>query len=114
MRPEAPTNCSVLNQTSDAVEVWCKPSFDGGHPQQFQMEIFDVQTAMLLYNRSRSYPHFQVSNLEAGLKLFLQISAFNLRGRSTIVPLEAYTVRPAENQTGQFLTLIFNFKFINY
>ena len=48
VRPDAPTNCSVLNQTSDVVEVWCRPSFDGGHAQQFQLEMFDTESGLLL------------------------------------------------------------------
>ena len=100
VRPDPPSNCSVLNQTADAVEVWCRPGFDGGHPQQFQFEIFDTQSAVLLYNKSGRYPHLRVGNLESGVKLFIQVSAFNQRGRSALVPLEAYTVKIADKQTG--------------
>ena len=108
MRPDPPINCTVLNQTADVVEVWCRPSFDGGHPQQYQLEIFDSQSGLLLYNRSGHYPHFRVGNLEAGLKLFLQISAFNVRGRSAVVLLDAYTIQPAEKQTGNHLSICLN------
>lgn len=100
VRPEPPVNCTVVNQTADSVEVWCRPGFDGGHAQQFQFEIFDAESAVLLYNKSGRYPHLRVSNLESGLKLFIQISAFNFRGRSAIVPLEGYTIKIAEKQTG--------------
>jgi len=89
----------VVNQTADSVEVWCRPGFDGGHSQQFQFEIFDTELAVLLYNKSGRYPHLRVSNLESGLKLFIQISAFNFRGRSAVVPLEGYTIKIAEKQT---------------
>lgn len=90
----------MTNQTADSVEVWCRPGFDGGHAQQFQFEIFDTHSAVLLYNKSGRYPHLRVGNLESGLKLFIQVSAFNLRGRSALVPLEAYTVKIADKQTG--------------
>uniref|UniRef100_A0A0P4Y268 Sidestep protein n=1 Tax=Daphnia magna TaxID=35525 RepID=A0A0P4Y268_9CRUS len=99
VRPDPPVNCSVVNQTADAVEVWCRPGFDGGQSQQFQFEIFDTQSAVLLYNKSGRYPHLRVGNLESGLKLFIQVSAFNQRGRSALVPLEAYTVKIADKQT---------------
>ncbi|XP_057369209.1 synaptogenesis protein syg-2-like [Daphnia carinata] len=99
VRPDPPVNCSVVNQTADAVEVWCRPGFDGGHPQQFQFEIFDTQSAVLLYNKSGRYPHLKVGNLESGIKLFIQVSAFNQRGRSALVPLEAYTIKIADKQT---------------
>ncbi|KAI9552041.1 hypothetical protein GHT06_022378 [Daphnia sinensis] len=99
VRPDPPSNCTVLNQTADAVEVWCRPGFDGGHPQLFQFEIFDTQSAVLLYNKSGRYPHLRVGNLESGVKLFIQISSYNRRGRSALVPLEAYTIKIAEKQT---------------
>ena len=101
VRPDPPINCSVLNQTADAVEVWCRPGFDGGQSQQFQFEIFDTQSAVLLYNKSGRYPHLRVGNLESGVKLFIQVSAFNQRGRSALVPLEAYTIKIADKQTGE-------------
>lgn len=104
VRPDPPSNCSVLNQTAEAVEVWCRPGFDGGHPQQFQFEIFDTQSAVLLYNKSGRYPHLRVGNLESGVKLFIQVSAFNQRGRSALVPLEAYTVKIADKQTGKLFS----------
>ena len=103
MRPDPPSNCSILNQTADAVEVWCRPGFDGGHPQLFQFEIFDTQSAVLLYNKSGRYPHLRVGNLDSGIKLYIQISAFNQRGRSPLVPLEAYTIKIADKQTGKKL-----------
>ncbi|EFX82716.1 hypothetical protein DAPPUDRAFT_48816 [Daphnia pulex] len=101
VRPDPPTNCSVVNQTADAIEVWCRPGFDGGQSQQFQFEIFDTQSAVLLYNKSGRYPHLRVGNLESGVKLFIQVSAFNPRGRSALVPLEAYTIKIADKQTGE-------------
>ena len=90
-----------MNQTADAVEVWCRPGFDGGHPQLFQFEIFDTQSAVLLYNKSGRYPHLRVGNLDSGIKLYIQVSAFNQRGRSPLVPLEAYTIKIADKQTGE-------------
>jgi hypothetical protein len=103
VRPDPPSNCSILNQTAEAVEVWCRPGFDGGHPQLFQFEIFDTQSAVLLYNKSGRYPHLRVGNLDSGIKLYIQISAFNQRGRSPLVPLEAYTIKIADKQTGKKL-----------
>ena len=58
--PEAPTNCSVVNQTTDSLEVACLPGFDGGLRQKFKMEVADLQTGDLLANSSKDTPHFQV------------------------------------------------------
>lgn len=59
--PEAPTNCSVVNQTTDSLEVECLPSFDGGLKQFFGLEVSDLQSGVLLANFTDNVPEFQVS-----------------------------------------------------
>lgn len=58
--PEAPTNCSVVNQTTDSLEVECLPAFDGGLQQYFGLEVTDLQSGILFYNATDSSPDFQV------------------------------------------------------
>ena len=59
--PEAPTNCSVVNQTTDSLEVECLPAFDGGLKQYFGLEVTDLQSGILLVNATDTVPDFQVS-----------------------------------------------------
>ena len=66
--PEAPTNCSVVNQTTDSLEVECLPAFDGGLQQYFGLEVTDLQSGILLANFTDSTPAFQVF-----IRSFLQI-----------------------------------------
>lgn len=63
--PDPPSNCSVVNQTTDSLEVECLPGFDGGLEQTFQLEVTDLQTDLVLANDSGQVPEFVVSNLSS-------------------------------------------------
>ncbi|KFB40641.1 AGAP001824-PA-like protein [Anopheles sinensis] len=99
-KPEMPYNCSLVNQTSESLEVDCAEGFDGGQRQWFVMEIFDQQTHALLANVSSKIPIFTVNGLDSGLLLKIVIYATNMRGRSEPILLQAYTLKAAEKQTG--------------
>ena len=58
--PDPPTNCSVLNQTTDSLEVQCLPGFNGGLQQSFLLEVTDIQTKVLLANATDKIPEFTV------------------------------------------------------
>ncbi|XP_062564672.1 contactin-4 [Armigeres subalbatus] len=99
-KPEMPYNCSLVNQTSESLEVNCGEGFDGGQRQAFVMEIYDQQTHMLLANVSSGLPMFTVRGLDSGRLLKIVIYATNMRGRSEPILMPAYTLKPAEKQTG--------------
>ncbi|XP_055603290.1 hemicentin-1 isoform X2 [Uranotaenia lowii] len=99
-KPEMPYNCSLVNQTSESLEVDCAEGFDGGQRQWFVMEIYDQQTLMLLANVSSRVPIFTVGGLDSGRLLRIVIYATNMRGRSEPIQMQAYTLKPAEKQTG--------------
>uniref|UniRef100_A0A182TL75 Ig-like domain-containing protein n=1 Tax=Anopheles melas TaxID=34690 RepID=A0A182TL75_9DIPT len=100
-KPEMPYNCSLVNQTSESLEVDCAEGFDGGQRQWFVMEIYDLQSHALLANVSSKLPIFTVNGLDAGLLLKIVIYATNMRGRSEPILLQAYTLKAAEKQTGK-------------
>ncbi|KAG4069528.1 hypothetical protein HA402_006894, partial [Bradysia odoriphaga] len=100
-KPDSPYNCSLVNQTSDSLEVDCTEGFDGGGQGQiFIMETFDQHTGVLQANVSSKYPIFNVGGLDAGKLLKILIYAANAKGKSEAVALEAYTLKVAEKQTG--------------
>ncbi|KAL7033601.1 hypothetical protein ACKWTF_007650 [Chironomus riparius] len=103
-KPDIPYNCTLVNQTSESLEVDCIEGFDGGQRQWFIMEIFDHQTNVLQANISSKYPVFTVNGLDAGKILKIFIYSMNVKGRSDSVMLEAYTLKVAEKQTGQYET----------
>nr|XP_045595276.1 uncharacterized protein LOC123756241 [Procambarus clarkii] len=41
--PDALRNCTVLNESTDAVQVRCDEGFDGGLPQSFVMEVYETE-----------------------------------------------------------------------
>lgn len=60
-KPDTPYNCTMINQTSESLEVECTEGFDGGQRQWFVMEIFDSQTNILQANISSKYSTFHVN-----------------------------------------------------
>ncbi|KAF6216306.1 hypothetical protein GE061_000646 [Apolygus lucorum] len=99
-KPDTPFNCTIANQTVTSLDVECLDAFDGGQPQRFQLEVYDQDTHLLLVNRTARRPSFLVNNLAAGTSLKVVVYAFNSKGKSEPVMLEAYTLKVAAKQTG--------------
>ena len=99
--PAHPTNCVVLNQTIDILQVKCEPGFDGGLDQFFMLEVMDVMTIMLLANVSSSRPLFTITGLNPGRDLRLTIFAVNKNGKSKPIILEGFTTKVAQLQVGK-------------
>ncbi|RZF48181.1 hypothetical protein LSTR_LSTR013805 [Laodelphax striatellus] len=98
--PDPPYNCTLMNQTSDSLEVGCAEGFNGGQRQQFQLEVYQLQTNLLLENKTSSLPSFVVGNLAPGQLLKMIIYATNSKGRSDQILMEGFTLKVAEKQTG--------------
>ncbi|XP_017787321.1 PREDICTED: synaptogenesis protein syg-2 isoform X2 [Nicrophorus vespilloides] len=98
-KPDPPYNCSILNQTSDSLEVECVEGFDGGLTQYFQLEVYDEQNDILQINVSAKFPLFTVSGLEPGKMLKMMVYAANAKGHSEGITLEGFTLKVAEKQT---------------
>lgn len=73
--------------------------FDGGQRQRFIMEIFDQQTNVLQANISSLYPIFTVNGLDPNKMVKIIIYAFNVKGRSDSVMLEASTLKAVERES---------------
>lgn len=69
--------------------------------QWFMMEIYDQHNGMLQANISAKFAVFSVSGLDAGRLFRIYIYAVNGRGRSEAVPVDGYTLKAAEKQTGK-------------
>lgn len=104
-KPDAPYNCSLLNQTTESLEVECMEGFDGGQPQYFLLEVYDQQTSVLQANVSAKFPLFTVSGLDSGKILKMILYAANSKGRSEAILLEGFTLKVAEKQTGKSVQL---------
>lgn len=75
--------------------------FDGGQPQYFLLEVFDMQTGILQANITSKFPAFSVSELGPGMVLKMLVYAANSKGKSEPVVVEGFTLKVAEKQTGE-------------
>lgn len=101
-KPFPVKNCTLSNQTSSSVEVFCLPGFDGGLPQHFLLELYSSNSAVPRFNiTSYTEPYFFLDNLEPDVTFRIAVFAVNSKGRSHGVVLEEVTFRDAEKQTGE-------------
>ncbi|XP_066147993.1 neural cell adhesion molecule 2 isoform X1 [Euwallacea fornicatus] len=99
-KPLPVKNCTLTNQTSNSVEVYCQPGFDGGLPQHFLLELYTTNSEILRYNiTSYTEPYFFLDNLETDITFRIVVFAVNSKGRSSGVVLEEVTFRDAEKRT---------------
>lgn len=124
-KPDQPYNCTVINQTSESLEVDCNEGqcengveksagyhlkfsyspagFDGGQRQWFILELYDEEYGLLQANvTSPLYPRFNVYGLEPERAFKLLVYAANVKGRSGVVLLEANTLKAIEKPTLKF------------
>lgn len=106
--PEPPYNCTVNNQTSDSIEIFCKEGFDNGQSQYFVVEVLDPDSDVLVTNLSFSKLSFKIGRLSPGKALRMNIYAANTRGRSDSVVIETFTLESALKHTGEKVSFICN------
>lgn len=68
------------------------------------MEVTDLQTGQILANASEVVPEFQVSGLNSGRGMRIEIFALNSDGRSESFFLEGFTLKVAELQVGKMMS----------
>lgn len=116
--PAAPLDCHLINLTSHSIVAKCRPGFDGGLPQHFQYEIYDLQgqslanspsppstistiignpeanqigRASLGHENLKFRPEFQIDRIPPDTDFQLLIFAANAKGRSEPFPLRGRT-----------------------
>ena len=97
-KPDAVTNCSVLHQSSESLQISCSEGFSGGLPQNFLLEIFAVEDNALLTNISNSRPTFTIRALHPDTQYVVQVTAVNAKGRSDALTVSLLTLRLPETQ----------------
>ncbi|XP_063921231.1 hemicentin-2-like isoform X7 [Zophobas morio] len=105
-KPDALSNCTILNQTAESLHVECTEGFDGGLQQEFIMEVYDTQTRKLVSNVTSKNPIFTVGGLESGLGFDIGLYASNKKGRSDVSHLHAFTLKSAEKHTASTPALL--------
>ncbi|XP_071037315.1 neural cell adhesion molecule 2 isoform X1 [Parasteatoda tepidariorum] len=98
--PEALQNCTVVNHTENSIQVDCMEGYNGGLPQVFTIEVYDVDIGKLRSNVTLSQSSFTIQGLPSNTALHLVIYSSNLKGRGPLYTLAATTLQRAEKLTG--------------
>lgn len=106
-RPFPLLNCTVMNQTSDSLQVECSESFDGGLPQSFLMEIVELPTmrSRLNVSTTRTPPSFYAEGLEPGVSYRIMLYAINAKGKSDASIVDTVTFKGVAKYTGNSATM---------
>lgn len=102
-RPDPVSNCSITNRTYDALSISCDSGFDGGLSQEFGMEVYDTFSGDLIRNSTGSEPVFTVTSLFSGAEYDIRLYAYNSKGRSRIVPIQAFTLKSPQKHVGKLV-----------
>ncbi|XP_068245095.1 nephrin-like [Palaemon carinicauda] len=94
--PEEVSNCTVSNITSHSAGINCLQGFDGGLPQRFLLQVWEMETQELVLNLSNAIPSFYVKPLEAGHTYTAKVTAYNTRGLSLPSKVIILTLEKAE------------------
>lgn len=99
-RPDPVANCTITNQTYDALSISCNSGFDGGLSQEFGLEVYDMLTKELIRNATGSEPIFTITGLTSGIEYDIRLYAYNAKGRSRIAYMNASTLKSPQKHTG--------------
>ena len=80
----------------------CERGFDGGMRQNFLAEVY-AEGGSLHINRSSPEPVFFVDSLRPGTAYIIRVTAYNEKGRSPPILLDAVTLKVAEQRVGECL-----------
>ncbi|RZF42852.1 hypothetical protein LSTR_LSTR003676, partial [Laodelphax striatellus] len=99
-KPDMLSNCTILNQTLDGLEISCQEGFDGGLEQLFVMEVYDSASHQLIVNSTSSWPYFVLDPIPVAYSqgLDLHLFASNSKGRSNSSMLHVFTFDTAEKR----------------
>ncbi|XP_024886756.1 neural cell adhesion molecule 2-like [Temnothorax curvispinosus] len=97
-RPDMVHNCTTSNTSTNSFSVRCTEGFNGGLPQSFLLEVRESNSQELRVNLTSPVPRFNVTHLESGALYQACIYAYNDKGRSEAMVVQAGTLRLPEKQ----------------
>ncbi|CAK1553342.1 unnamed protein product [Leptosia nina] len=97
--PTSLHNCSVVNQSTTALQVECEEGFDGGLLQDFHMEVLELPSMIMQANITSNRSTFVATGLppRARGSYLLNLYAANAKGRGEVLTL--YTVISPDRYT---------------
>lgn len=98
-KPDPLSNCTIMNQTFDILQIECVEGFDGGLQQEFLAEVYLIGNRHLFSSIKSKEPNFDLKGLEPGVGYNIFLSAKNAKGASEQTYLQAYTLKNPEKQT---------------
>ncbi|XP_035894602.1 uncharacterized protein LOC118504344 isoform X3 [Anopheles stephensi] len=105
-KPDPLSNCTILNQTFDMLQIECLEGYDGGLPQVFQIELYVIGSRQQMTSIKSTSPSFDLKGLEPGVGYDIILTAKNSKGSSDPTYLQAFTLKNPEKQTD--LSLVYS------
>ena len=106
MAPEPVANCSTINPSAEHFRLSCKPGFDGGMEQFFEVTVRENNSGAVVYNTTTTtdlqLEKLDIKNLSAGMSYIATVSTIIMSHNSILVQ---HFVEKNEN-SGCFLELI--------
>ncbi|CAM1332075.1 Uncharacterised protein r2_g4104 [Pycnogonum litorale] len=103
LNPEGPPdplhNCTLMNATSDAVDVLCIFGYDGGLESHIVLEIYQDDSHILLANLTSHSEFIRAVNLPPSTDLYLVFYSTNSKGKSNSISILARTLDGMARQT---------------
>ncbi|XP_063994020.1 neural cell adhesion molecule 2-like [Diachasmimorpha longicaudata] len=96
--PDMVHNCSTHNTSTSSFTVRCSEGFNGGLQQSFLLEVRESHNQVVRVNLTSAVPQFSVSHLNPGMLYQACVYAFNEKGRSEPMVVQAGTLRLPEKQ----------------
>ena len=78
MAPEPVANCSTINPSAEHFRLSCKPGFDGGMEQFFEVTVRENNSGAVVYNTTTTtdlqLEKLDIKNLSAGMSYIATVS----------------------------------------
>lgn len=96
-------NCTIVNQTTDSIQIECLENFDGGLPQHFFMELLELPSLKSRFNITTFAipPKFNIEGIEPGQSYQVNLYAENAKGKSEVVVIESVTFKGVAKLQGK-------------
>ena len=74
--PEPVANCSTINPSAEHFRLSCKPGFDGGMEQFFEVTVRENNSGAIVYNTTTTdhLEKLDIKNLSAGMSYIATVS----------------------------------------
>uniref|UniRef100_A0A1B0CUQ3 Ig-like domain-containing protein n=1 Tax=Lutzomyia longipalpis TaxID=7200 RepID=A0A1B0CUQ3_LUTLO len=100
-KPDPLSNCTVLNQTVDTLQLECIEGFNGGLPQEFVVKVFTTRSKQMVASQTSKSPFFELKGLDPEIGYEVLLAAKNDKGMSEMRVHHIHRLNSAEKHTGE-------------